>query len=109
MSYYVVLLCDVVVRCCCCYVSNISRDFHMSMTDVSQLSAQICEMTLQQHGLAMSINEINASVKVTSVNLTPSNDCQSSAEGSYTQLMESLQLCRTMSLLGMSMWKNTNQ
>lgn len=62
------------------------------MTDINQLSAQI-------QGLAMSINEIKSNVKVTSLNLTPSNDCESSAEISYTQLMETLQLDRTMSLL----------
>jgi hypothetical protein len=64
----------------------------MPMTDINQLSAQI-------QGLAMSINEIKSNVKVTSLNLTPSNDCESSAESSYTQLMETLQIARTMNLL----------
>lgn len=64
----------------------------MPMTDINQLSAQI-------QGLAMSIHEIKSNVKVTSLNLTPSSDCKSSAESSYTQLMETLKLDRTMSLL----------
>jgi hypothetical protein len=48
--------------------------------------------------MAFSLHEIQSNVKVTSHNITPSVDCESSAESKYVLLMETLGLDRRMSL-----------
>ncbi len=63
-----------------------------NVTGLGDTFSQFCQSTL------MALQEIRTNVKISNHNLTPSEACQSTAEESYTSLMESLALPRDMNL-----------
>ena len=84
------------------------------MGEAQQITQMIAQLALQQQereqaimlqqqerdqAIMLQLHEVRSNVKVTNCKLTPSSDCESSAEFSYTNLMEVLGLTRVMSVL----------
>ena len=73
------------------------------MGDAQQITQMIAQLAIQQkestQAMMLQMHTIANNVKVSTFKLTPSSDCKSSAENTYTNLMEVLELPREMSVL----------
>jgi hypothetical protein len=84
------------------------------MGEAQQITQMIAQLALQQQereqaimlqlqerdqAIMLQLHEVRSNVKVTNCKLTPSSDCESSAEIPYTNLMEVLGLTRVMNVL----------